>query len=121
MARPVFFVEFRRLFRKHGADDFRWALTGREYDVAGEVKRRIFLVIAYLLFHFSLGQAKHDTPYACPIDRARTHGAWLRGCVHRASGKKIQTIGFAGARGEKPLRVGRAVATFRTVAIALFQ
>lgn len=69
-ARPVFFVEFRRLARKHGADDFRWALTGGEHDVAGEIKRRIFLVIAYLLFHLSLGQAKHDAPYACPIDRA---------------------------------------------------
>ena len=27
-ARPVFLVEFRGLARKHGADDFHWALTG---------------------------------------------------------------------------------------------
>jgi hypothetical protein len=63
-------VEFRRLVREQGADDFRWALTGGEHDVAGEIKRRIFLAIAYLLFHFFFGQAKHDAPYACPVYRA---------------------------------------------------
>ena len=59
-------MEFRCLVRNHRADDFRWALTGGEHDPAGEIKRRIFLAVAYLLFHLALGQAEHDAPYACP-------------------------------------------------------
>ena len=93
-AGPEIRLKLSGFFFKQGAYDLGWPLPGREYNLAGQIERRIFFVIARLFLEALLRLTEDDAANASPINRASAHGAGFSRGIERHFGKFFERIGF---------------------------